>query len=383
MAEQADAEDRTEEPTARKLQKAREDGQIARSVELSAAGVTVGAIAVLFFTGGFLTERLADGFASAFVFDRKVLESPSLLPGIFLSRLADGLILVSPIFLATLVIAVLATISFGGLHFSSKLIEPKFDKLNPLAGLKRMFGLKAGFELGKAIAKFMVVGGLLAWVLFDNISTLSTLGAMSIEPALAETGSLITRSALIVAFGLVLIALVDVPYQYFDFMKRMRMSRQEVKDEMKDMEGQPEVRAQIRKRQREIATRKMMAKVKDADVVITNPDHFAVALSYDPTSDGAPVLVAKGIDHLAFRIRDEARNNGVQIFEAPPLARSLYYTTDLDEAVPEALYVPVAQVIAYVFSLSSVKPGVQPMQRPNPSVPSGMRFDVDGRREGA
>jgi flagellar biosynthetic protein FlhB len=290
---------------------------------------------------------------------------------------------VSPIFAVTLVIAVLATIAFGGLNFSTKLIEPKFDKLNPLSGLKRMFGLKAGFELGKAIAKCLVVGGLLAWVLADNISTLATLGSMSIEPALAETGSLITRSALIVAFGLVLIALVDVPYQYFDFMKRMRMSRQEIKDEMKDMEGQPEVKAQIRKRQREIATRKMMAKVKDADVVITNPDHFAVALSYDPTSDGAPVLIAKGIDHLAFRIRDEARNNGVQIFEAPPLARSLYYTTDLDQPVPEALYVPVAQVIAYVFSLSSVKPGVRPMQRPNPSVPSGMRFDVDGRKEGA
>jgi flagellar biosynthetic protein FlhB len=383
VAEQADAEDRTEEPTARKLQKAREDGQIARSVELSAAGVTIGAIAVLFFAGATLTERLADGFASAFVFDRKVLESPNLLPGIFLSRLADGLLLVSPIFAVTLVIAVLATIAFGGLNFSTKLIEPKFDKLNPLSGLKRMFGLKAGFELGKAIAKCLVVGGLLAWVLADNISTLATLGSMSIEPALAETGSLITRSALIVAFGLVLIALVDVPYQYFDFMKRMRMSRQEIKDEMKDMEGQPEVKAQIRKRQREIATRKMMAKVKDADVVITNPDHFAVALSYDPTSDGAPVLIAKGIDHLAFRIRDEARNNGVQIFEAPPLARSLYYTTDLDQPVPEALYVPVAQVIAYVFSLSSVKPGVRPMQRPNPSVPSGMRFDVDGRKEGA
>jgi flagellar biosynthetic protein FlhB len=383
VAEQADAEDRTEEPTARKLQKAREDGQIARSVELSAAGVTIGAIAVLFFAGATLTERLADGFASAFVFDRKVLESPNLLPGIFLSRLADGLLLVSPIFAVTLVIAVLATIAFGGLNFSTKLIEPKFDKLNPLSGLKRMFGLKAGFELGKAIAKCLVVGGLLAWVLADNISTLATLGSMSIEPALAETGSLITRSALIVAFGLVLIALVDVPYQYFDFMKRMRMSRQEIKDEMKDMEGQPEVKAQIRKRQREIATRKMMAKVKDADVVITNPDHFAVALSYDPTSDGAPVLIAKGIDHLAFRIREEARNNGVQIFEAPPLARSLYYTTDLDQPVPEALYVPVAQVIAYVFSLSSVKPGVRPMQRPNPSVPSGMRFDVDGRKEGA
>jgi len=383
VAEQADAEDRTEEPTARKLQKAREDGQIARSVELSAAGVTLSAIAMIFFAGSGLAERLADGFASAFVFDRKVLESPNLLPGIFLSRLADGLLLVAPIFIVTLVVAILATAAFGGLSFSSKLIEPKFDKLNPLSGLKRMFGLKAGFELGKAIAKCLIVGGLLGWVLMDNISTLASLGAMSIEPALAQTGSLIARSALIVAFGLVLIALVDVPYQYFDFMKRMRMSRQEIKDEMKDMEGQPEVRAQIRKRQREIATRKMMTKVKDADVVITNPDHFSVALSYDPTSDGAPVLVAKGIDHLAFRIRDEARKNGVQIFEAAPLARSLYYTTELDQPVPEALYVPVAQVIAYVFSLSSVKPGVAPMQRPNPSVPSGMRFDVDGRRETA
>jgi len=381
VAEQSESDDRTEEPTARRLQKAREDGQVARSIELPAAGVTLGAIAFLFFAGSNLTERLADGFASAFVFDRKVLESPSLVPGMLLSRLADGLILVSPIFLITIVVAVLASSALGGLNFSSKLLEPKFDKLNPLNGFKRMFGLKAGVELAKAIAKFLVVGVLLVWVLIDNISTLSSLGAMSIEPALAQTGELITRSALIITFGLVLIALFDVPYQYFDFMKRMRMSHQEIKDEMKDMEGRPEVRAQIRKRQREIATRKMMSKVKDADVVITNPDHFSVALSYDPTSDGAPILVAKGVDHLAFRIRDEARKHGVQIFEAAPLARSLYFTTELDSAVPEELYVPVAQVIAYVFSLSSVRPGVAPMQRPNPKVPSGMRFDVDGQRE--
>lgn len=383
MAEQTESDDRTEEPTARRLQKAREDGQVARSVELSAAAVTLGAIAVLFFSGAGLTERLADGFASAFVFDRKVLESPSLLPGIFLARMGEGLLLVSPIFVVTIVVAILASMALGGLNFSSKSIEPKFDKLNPLNGLKRMFGLKAGVELGKAIAKFSVVGALLVWVLMDNISTLATLGAMSIEPALALTGTLITRSALIITFGLVLIALFDVPYQYFDFMKRMRMSKQEIKDEMKDMEGRPEVRAQIRKRQRELATRKMMTKVKDADVVITNPDHFAVALSYDPTSDGAPVLVAKGVDHLAFRIRDEARQHGVQIFEAPPLARSLYYTTELDAPVPEALYVPVAQVIAYVFSLSSVRPGSAPMQRPNPKVPTDMRFDVEGNREAA
>ena len=169
MAEQTESDDRTEEPTARRLQKAREDGQVARSVELSAAAVTLGAIAVLFFSGASLTERLADGFASAFVFDRKVLESPALLPGIFLSRMGDGLLLVSPIFVVTIVVAILASMALGGLNFSSKLIEPKFDKLNPLNGFKRMFGLKAGVELGKAIAKFSVVGALLVWVLIDNL----------------------------------------------------------------------------------------------------------------------------------------------------------------------------------------------------------------------
>ncbi len=383
MAEESDSGERTEEPTARRLQKAREDGQVARSVELSAAGVTLAAVGLIFFSGSGLAHRLADGFALSFVFDRQVLESPNLLPGIFMSRLADGLLLVTPIFLATMVVAVLASMALGGLNFSLSAVEVKFSKLDPLEGLKRMFGFKAAFELGKAIAKCLVVGVLLAWVLYENISTLSALGAMSIEPALAQTGALIAKSALIITFGLVLIALVDVPYQYYDFMKRMRMSKQEIREEMKDMEGRPEVRAQIRKRQREIATRKMMTRVKDADVVITNPDHFSVALSYDPTSDGAPVLVAKGIDHLAFRIRDEAKKHGVQIFEAPPLARSLYFTTDLEQTVPESLYVPVAQVIAYVFSLASVKPGVAPMARPHPAVPPEMRFDTDGRREAA
>lgn len=383
MAEESDTGERTEEPTARKLEKAREDGQVIRSVELSAAAVTMGAMALLAFSGSGLASRLADLFASGFVFDRKILESPDLLPALFVSRIGEGMLLVSPVFIVTLIVAVLAAFALGGLNFSSSAIEPKFSKLNPVEGFKRMFGVKAGVELGKAIAKFAVVSLLLYWVLKDNIATLASLGAMSIEPALAKTGDLITRSALIVALGLVLIAMFDVPYQYFEFMKRMRMSRQDIRDEMKDMEGQPEVKAQIRKRQREIANRKMMARVKDADVIITNPDHFSVALAYDPTSDGAPVLVAKGIDHLAFRIREEARLHGVQIFEAPPLARSLYYTTDLEKPIPEALYVPVAQVIAYVFNLSTVRPGVAPMQRPNPKVPASMRFGVDGRPEAA
>jgi flagellar biosynthetic protein FlhB len=177
-----------------------------------------------------------------------------------------------------------------------------------------------------------------------------------------------------------LIALLDAPYQKYAFIKRMRMTKQEVKDELKDMEGRPEIKAQIRRKQREMSNARMMQKVKDADVVITNPEHFAVALSYDPTSDGAPILLAKGADQMAARIREEARAHGVEIFEAAPLARALYFTTELDQPVPESLYYAVAQVIAYVFSLGQVRPGVAPMQRPRPEVPPGMMFNPDGKR---
>ncbi len=383
VAEQSDSGERTEEPTAHKLRKAREDGQLPRSVELTAAAVTIGALAWLMFTGTGVLTRLADSFAAGFVFDRQMLESPHLLPALFLSRIGEGLLPFLPVLLLTVVLAVAATFAMGGLNFSTKALAPKSDKLNPLNGLKRMFGIKAGVELLKALAKFTVVSLLLYWTLTANLATLASLGAMSLEPALAETGRIIMRSALIIAMGLVLIALIDVPFQRYDFMSKMRMSRQEIRDEMKDMEGRPEVKAQIRRRQREIASQKMMARVKDADVVITNPEHFAVALAYDPASDGAPVVVARGIDHMALRIRTEAKQHGIELFEAPPLARALYYTTDVEQPIPEGLYVPVAQVIAYVFSLSSARPGQAPLDKPRPKVPDDMRFDVTGQREAA
>jgi flagellar biosynthetic protein FlhB len=383
VAEESDSGERTEEPTAHKLRKAREDGQLPRSVELSAAAVTVGALAWLMFTGPSVFTSLANGFASGFVFDRQMLESPHMLPALFFRRIGEGLLPMIPVLALTVALAFAASFAIGGLNFTSKAFAPKFDKLNPLNGFKRMFGAKAGIELGKALAKFAVVTLLLYWTLTDNLAALAALGAMSLEPALAQTGKIIMHSAVIIACGLILIALIDVPIQRFDFMSKMRMSRQEIRDEMKDMEGRPEVKAQIRRRQREIATQKMMARVKDADVVITNPDHFSVALAYDPASDGAPVVVARGIDHMALRIRNEARQHGVEIFEAPPLARALYYTTDVEQTIPEALYVPVAQVIAYVFSLASLRPGVKPMDRPYPKVPSDMRFDATGQREAA
>ena len=159
------------------------------------------------------------------------------------------------------------------------------------------------------------------------------------------------------------------------------MSKQEIKDEMKDMEGRPEIKQKIRRRQREIAAARMMRKVKEADVVITNPEHFAVALAYDPTSEGAPIVLAKGADFMAQRIREEAKTHGIEIFEAPPLARALYFTTDLDQSIPEALYHAVAPIIAYVYSLASVHPGSQPMPKPQPKVPDNMRFTAEGQPE--
>jgi flagellar biosynthetic protein FlhB len=159
------------------------------------------------------------------------------------------------------------------------------------------------------------------------------------------------------------------------------MTKQEIRDEMKDMEGRPEVKAQIRRRQREMSNSRMIDRVKDADVIITNPEHFAVALSYDPNGDSAPILLAKGADAVAARIRAEAEKHGIEIFQAPPLARALYFTTDLERPVPEDLYYAVAQVIAYIFNLASVRPGAPPVQRPQPKVPPNMQFDANGKLE--
>ena len=378
MAENSGAE-KTEEATARKLRNARDDGQVARSVELPAAAVTIGAILVMYFIGSAWMSRVAAIFAQGFKFDRKTLDNPELLVTTFASQMGESFLLIVPILGVTAVLAVLASGATGGYLFSLKSVLPNFGKLSPLQGFTRMFGTKAAVELGKAILKFSLVATVLWTLVNSQLDQLMALGQMGLEPALAHAGIMIGESALWLSLSLLVIALIDAPYQKFAFMKRMRMTKQEIKDEMKDMEGQPEVKAKIRQRQREMANAKMIQKVKDADVVITNPEHFAVALSHDPTGDGAPILLAKGSDFLAQRIREEAEKHGIEIFSAPPLARALYFTTKLDQSIPEALYLAVAQVIAYVFSLADVRPGIEPMRRPSPKIPASMQFDADGK----
>lgn len=374
------AQDKTEEPTAQKLKKAREDGQVARSTELPAAVIVIGSFIVLMLSGGWVISRLSTVFAQGFVFDRQLIEKPLLLPAHFGEQMLAAFVLVLPIVAFTMVGAIVASGMTGGYLFSFKAVMPKGSKLNPMSGLQRIFGTHALVELGKAILKFVLVATVLWWSLMANMDSLVQIGQMGLEPALDAAGNMILQSGLWVALSLAVIAMIDVPWQKHSFTKKMRMTKQEVKDEFKQMEGSPEVKAQIRRRQREMANSRMMDRVKDADVVITNPEHFAVALEYDPTGDGAPIMVAKGSDHMAALIRAEAQTHGIHLFEAAPLARAIYFTTEVEQQVPEDLYHAVAQVIAYVFSLEAASPMNPPRPKPQVKVPPSMQFSPDGKK---
>ena len=374
------AEDKTEEPTAQKLKKAREDGQVARSTELPAAVIVIGVFLLLMLTGGWLITRLSTVFAQGFVFDRQLIEKPLLLPAHFGEQMLAAFVIMLPVILFTMVAAIVASGMTGGYLLSFKAVMPKGSKLNPISGLKRIFGTHALVELGKAILKFVLVASVLWWSLISNMDQLVQIGQMGLEPALSAAGIMIMQSGLWVALSLALIAMIDVPWQKHSFTKRMRMTKQEVKDEYKQMEGSPEVKAQIRRRQREMANSRMMDRIKDADVIITNPEHFAVALEYDPTGDGAPIMVAKGSDHMAALIRAEANVHGIHIFEAAPLARAIYFTTEVEQQVPEDLYHAVAQVIAYVFSLEASSPMNPPRPKPQVKVPPSMQFSPNGKK---
>jgi len=377
-AEDSDLE-RTEEPTARRLSKAREEGQLARSQELSAAAGVIVSMAFFYFYGNETMKSLALLFAQGFVFDFRAMDTPQVMPVIFAKFLLHAMVIVLPLLALTLLVGFVSSIAMGGFNFTWNALQPKADKINPLTGFKRILGMDALVNLGKAVLKFAVVATGLYWVLAAQLDDYLSLASMSFEPAMGRAGDLLSEAALLISLGLLLIAAIDVPYQKFQFMEKMRMTKQEIKDEMKDTEGSPEVKSQIRRRQREMAANRMIDKVKDADVVVTNPEHFAVALAYDPSGNEAPIVLAKGADHLAFRIREEAKRNGVEIFSAPPLARALFFTCDLDRPIHHELYYAVAQVIAYVFGLQGLRPGAQRPHRPDPTVPEGMMFDTNGR----
>ncbi|MGB2154466.1 MAG: flagellar biosynthesis protein FlhB [Porticoccaceae bacterium] len=378
MAEQDSTAEKTEEPTAKRLEKAREDGQVARSQELSVAMMMIGVAGFMYIFGGALILQLSEVFAAGFVFDRRDIFSDNLLPAAFGAQALDGMLAAVPIFALAIVLAFGASGLIGGFNFSMKATAPKASKINPLSGLKRIFGTKALVDLSKAVVKFGLVAAVLYLVVSSRFDQLIGLGFMDIQPAMRGAGEIIGGGVVLVTLTLIIAAAIDVPYQLYEHSQKMKMTKQEVKDEFKDTEGRPEVKAQIRRKQREMAMGQMMDAVGEADVIIVNPEHFAVALSYDPSSSGAPMVVAKGVDFLAQGIRERAGENAVPVFLSPTLARALYFTTDVNQSIPESLYYAVAQVIAYVFSLNSLGRGAAVAEKPNPEVPKGMRYNPDG-----
>jgi flagellar biosynthetic protein FlhB len=290
----------------------------------------------------------------------------------------DALWLLLPFFFLVAAAALLAPMALGGWAFSFEALQPKLSKLDPVKGLKRVFSAKGLMELVKAFAKFALVAAVAMTVIWVQMGDFLQLGNESLHSALAHAGHLFATAFLYVSAALILIAMADVPFQIWDHNKQMRMTKQEVKDEMKDTEGKPEVKARLRQLQREMANARMMEQVPQADVVVTNPTHFAVALKYDQLRMRAPLVVAKGADLVAANIRRVAAENKVLLVETPPLARALYHSTEMGQEIPEGLYVAVAQVLAYVYQLKTVqKNGGKKPTRPKPDIPEAYRKYAD------
>jgi flagellar biosynthesis protein FlhB len=360
MAENENSQEKSEQPTPKRLREAREKGQVANSRDLNTTLVLLGGSGALLVMGGPMLTRIEELIRRSFILERDLIFDPAQLHAVLQLRLTEALVTLLPLFAVLVVVAVAGPIFMGGGRPSGKAIAPKWSKLNPIKGLQRIFSWQGLMELGKTLAKFTLIAGIAGFLLWQLSGSLMGLGHQSLERGLAHAGYMVGWTFLMLAASLILIALVDVPFQLWNHQKQLRMTKQEVKDEFKETEGKPEVKSRIRQTQMEIARRRMMAEVPRADVVVTNPTHYAVALRYDQKGMGAPRVVAKGADLVAAQIRELARSAGVPLFPAPPLARALYYSTRLDQEIPAGLYVAVAQVLAYVYQLrAATRAGAQ------------------------
>lgn len=369
MAEGDDAQEKTESATPKRLEEARRKGQIPRSRELSAAAVTMSAAAALYMMGEQISGKLYAFMQRSFTITREQALDPTHLVPTLASAALDGLKICAPVLGVICLAAVLAPLALGGWAFSTESLAPQFNRLNPLEGVKRMFSMRAVVELVKALAKFGVVALVAVLVLWNDASTLLNLGQEPLDQAIAHTITLAGKALIAITSGLLIIAGFDVPYQLWSHAKQLKMSRQEIREEHKESEGSPEVKGRIRQLQQQMARQRMMQDVPKADVIVTNPTHFAVALRYDEKRMRAPIVVAKGVDLIAARIREVATENNVPIFEAPPLARVLYRNVDIGGEIPATVYQAVAQVLTYVFQLRvATRSGFQPPPRPDVTV---------------
>ena len=351
MAEDSDLE-KTEPASPRRLEQAREEGQVPQSRELSAFLVLMAGSGALWVTGGWLSQRIAGAVRQGLSFGRETVFDPAALPTLLLEQAWAALASIGPLLLILVVAALAGPLMLGGLNFSSKALTADWTRLDPLKGFGRMFSAYSAGELVKAILKSLLVGGVVVWVVQHDREAIFALMGQPLETGMQSMSQLVLFSTLVIVGSMFLIVAVDVPFQLWQYYRRLRMTKEEVRKEMKELEGDPQLKARIRSQQREIARRRMMAAVPKAQVVVTNPTHFAVALAYDEKLP-APRVVAKGRGVIAQRIREIAREHGVPLLEAPPLARALYAHTELDDIIPAALYRAVAEVMAYVYQLNA------------------------------
>ncbi len=350
MAEDT-AQERTEQATAKRLREAREEGQVPRSRELTTMAMMLSSSGGFLLLGPSVIEGLDKLFHERLTLTKSQLFDDATITTALKDTVTHTLEVMAPFLILMTIVALLAPMALGGINFSGKALVFKWDRLNPIEGLKKLFGPRGLMELVKALAKFSVVAVVAVLVLWHWSGQLISLGMQPLRPALSQAIYLLAWSMLLISAALMLIAAVDVPFQLWDFSRQMKMTRQEIKDEFKETDGRPEVKSRVRRMQREFSRRRMMSEVPKADVVVVNPQHFAVALKYDQDSMGAPVVVAKGADYVALQIRSIARSSHVPILSAPALARAIYYSTELNKEVPAGLYVAVAKILAYVYQL--------------------------------
>lgn len=352
MAEESDLE-KTEPASARRIEQAREEGQVPQSRELMAFLVMAAGAGGLWALSGWFATRTQSIFRQGLTLERQDAFDTNAIGQQLLNLATEAMTIMAPLFLATLVAAIMTPFLLGGWVVSSKAMALKFDRMDPIKGLGRMFSWQSIAEVVKGILKTVLLVGVVIWVVSLERDNLFAMLAQPIEVALPSFGKMLLYAFLACVAVLAVVALIDVPFQLWHYYEQLRMTRDELSKEMKELEGDPQLKARIRSQQRELARHRMMSEVPKADVVVTNPTHFAVALKYDSTRMGAPQVVAKGMNLMAEKIRDLAGEHHVPVIELPPLARALHRHVDIGESVPAALYTAVAEVMAYIYQLNN------------------------------
>ncbi len=350
MAETSDQE-RTEQPTPKRREEARKKGDVAKSNEIPTAFILLAALCVFLFTAPWMilemTGLMGVCFENIATFHMTGVELPAYFQWVF--RRAG--LLLAPLFAVILIVAAASHVLQTGIIYSITPLTPDFSKLDPVSGMKRLFSQRSLVELAKSILKMAFIGTITAMVMKGLLPEIPPLMHQGVGDILSFTGGACLRIAFYAGLGLVFLASLDFAFQRWHHGKKLRMTKQEIRDEQKQQEGDPQIKARIKSIQMEMARRRMMSAIPEADAVITNPDHLAVALKYDPLKMAAPLVVAKGAGFLAQRIKEVARENHIPLVENKPLARTLFKAVDIGKSIPEELYRAVAEVLAYVYRL--------------------------------